>query len=318
MPRARLLGGIGYALGTALILQPGCATEPSNPDRSVQTLTTEASHITAFVQRLHLQRPLLPARADQSEVRSFDRTGKLVSRRVLTRVEEHEMAHMVRALLRNATGSMPSAGSTTPPVGGPSAAAPTDTTVTFEIESTTYEMEAVSVSGLTVLAITDPGDTPMVAGWVSFVVSGDTTAFTGIVSQAYHDGYLAEEVYASASAIEDLNEDIFETAPPMATPGCDFARTALRWATLGTAISWIKVVITKSFADGFSAVATTVGWFGAVQYYACECTQYCVQTAPPNVGFTEGAMYRHPSSDWVNAMWPRTGVACTLSPSAAV
>lgn len=301
-----LFAGPGFSLvGVAVLCQLGCATDPS-PQIELPSAATvvESPRITAFAARLHLRHPLPPASGNRSEVRSFDRAGNVVSRRPLTPVEEREIATMVRALLERVGGNLPSAspGSGNPPsTRGPLAAAPADTILTFEFDNTTYEMEAVTTSGMTVLAITDPADVPEMAGWASFVESGDTTSFTGIVSQLYQEGILAEEVYASSGVLGALNEEIFEAAPPAATPGCDAATTAARNATIVAAVGWIVALIAPSPWTLAGALTATGTFFAASRYYACECQQRCAATAP-RFSF-EGAYSSDPLKIGWNGPW---------------
>lgn len=266
----------------------GCGPSTgTGPSEEVELVLGEAPIVTAFVNRLGLRRPIPARPGTTAEVRSFDRTGKLVAVRALTPAERMQMIQLVREILasgRPQRASTPSGHPASGADGGPGQVSPvpTDTSATFEVEGQTFEVEAVAGTGVSVLAVTSTGNAPMFAGWGYFVASGDTTSFTAVVGQVYDDGLLVQEVYAGSGIIEELNEEILETAPAFwMSSGCNSAEAALFSSSISLGIAGLRFWAKKSVGSLVGVVTATGIWLAAARYYACECQGRCYETAPP-------------------------------------
>lgn len=291
-----------------MLLTSSCSTSGgTEPSEELTLAREEAPSVTAFIARQGLQRPVAARPGADAEIRSFDAAGRVMDVRELTPVERAQMVRLIRNMMATSRRPMEGA-SSSPPLTGKglegshlAAGPPGDTTVVVEFEGQNYEVEAVSGGGVSVVAISGPGDVSVSASWGYFAVSGDTTTFTSLVGQVYEDGLLVEEIYASSEVLTDLNEEILETAPAMELiMGCSFARSVLRFTALGAGYLWIRTIVTKSFLDGAEAVAATISLMIAYREWACECRGACYETAPPL-----GLAWEDPFRSGSGWLWPR-------------
>lgn len=193
--------------------------------------------------------------------------------------------------------------------------------MTFAVGGVTMTMESAASSGLTLFVTYDPQELEMLAGWLTFTVSGDSTVVTNVFVQTYADGDLFDEVYLPSGELEDINEEIAETAPfepaaAIARSDCWIARlNALNKAITAGALQ-VVAMATFNYTAINMMMAAYAQYYSALLEVACVCKSRCFEYSPSRSGLDDLALYRPPSfraTSWALAVAGAQSSTCTLA-----